>query len=81
MDGNAFLQVTLSGLAAHDRCRQLDIQRPDMIDTPDLQNVAAVTLAGVFRGQVTLGLGLNMKTRHTVFALSAPTRIVIDVGH
>ena len=52
-----------------------------MIDTPDLQNVAAVTLAGDFEGQVTLGLGLNTKTYYQVFALSGPTRVVIDVGH
>ena len=81
LDGNAFLQVTLSGAAAHDDAGKSTYTGPDMIDTPDLQNVAAVTLAGDFEGQVTLGLGLNTKTHYKVFALSVPTRIVIDVGH
>ena len=81
LDGNAFLQVTLSGAAAHDDAGKSTYNGPDMIDTPDLQNVAAVTLAGDFEGQVTLGLGLNTKTHYKVFALSGPTRVVIDVGH
>ena len=81
LDGNVFLQVTLSGAAAHDDAGKSTYNGPDMIDTPDLQNVAAVTLAGDFEGQVTIGLGLNMKTHYTVFALSGPTRVVIDVGH
>lgn len=81
LDGNAFLQVTVSGAAAHDDAGKSTYNGPDMIDTPDLQNVAAVTLAGDFEGQVTLGLGLNTKTYYQVFALSGPTRVVIDVGH
>jgi len=79
--GNAFLQVTLSGAAAHDDAGKSTYTGPDMIDTADLQNVAAVTLAGDFEGQVTLGLGLNVKTHYRVFALSGPTRVVVDVGH
>ena len=80
LDGNAFLQVTLSGAAAHDDAGKSTYNGPDMIDTPDLQNVAAVTVAGDFEGQVTLGIGLNTKTHYKVFALSVPTRVVIDVG-
>jgi hypothetical protein len=81
LDGNAFLQVALSGAAAHDGAGKSTYDGPDMIDTPELQNVAAVTLAGDFEGQVTIGLGLNVKTHYKVFALSGPTRVVIDVGH
>jgi hypothetical protein len=81
LDGNAFLQVTLRGAAAHDDAGKLTYNGPDIIDTPELENVTAVTLAGDFEGYVTVGLGMNVKTHYEVFALSGPTRVVIDVGH
>ena len=81
LDGNAFLKVTLRGAAAHDDAGNLTYNGTEMIDTPDLENITAVTLAGDFEGHVTIGVGMNMKTHYEVFALSGPTRVVIDVGH
>jgi hypothetical protein len=81
LDGNAFLEVTLRGAAAHDDAGNPTYNGPKMIDTPDLENVTAVTLAGDFEGHVTMGVGMNVKTHYEVFALSGPTRVVIDVGH
>ncbi len=81
LNGNAFLQVTLRGAAAHDDGGKPTYNGPGMIDTPELENVTAVTLAGDFEGYVTIGLGMKMKTHYEIFALSGPTRVVIDVGH
>jgi hypothetical protein len=81
LDGNAFLQVTLREAAAHNDAGRLTYNGPRMIDTPELENITAVTLAGDFEGSVTIGLGMNMKAHYEVFALSGPTRVVIDVGH
>jgi hypothetical protein len=81
LDGNAFLKVTLRGAAAHDDAGSPTYNGPELIDTPDLENIAAVTLAGDFEDHVTVGVGMNTKTHYGVFALSGPTRVVIDVGH
>ena len=81
LHGNVFLQVTLRGAAAHNDAGELTYNGPDIIDTPELANITAVTLAGDFEGDVTIGLGMNVKTRYQVFALSGPTRVVIDAGH
>jgi hypothetical protein len=81
VDGNVFLQVTLRGAAAHDDAGQQTYNGPTTIDTADLKNIAAVTKAGDFEGHVTIGLGMDKKTHYNVFALSGPTRVVIDVGH
>jgi hypothetical protein len=81
LDGNAFLQVTLRGAAAHDDVGNPTYNGPRMIDTPGLENITAVTLAGDFEGHVTIGVGMNMKTHYEVSARSGPTRVVIDVGH
>ena len=80
LDGNAFLEVTLRGAAAHNDAGKLTYNGPGVIDTPELENIRAVSLAGDFEGYVTIGLGMNMKTHYAVFALSGPTRVVIDVG-
>jgi hypothetical protein len=79
--GSVFLQVTLRGAAAHDDAGKLTYNGPGTIDTPELKNITAVTLAGDFEGYVTIGLGMATRTHYNVFALSGPTRIVIDVGH
>jgi hypothetical protein len=79
--GNAFLQVTLRGAAAHDDAGKVTYNGTGTIDTPELENVTAVTLAGDFEGYVTIGLGMNTKTHYNIFALSGPTRVVVDVGH
>jgi hypothetical protein len=81
LDGNAFLRVTLRGAAAHDDAGKMTYSGPATMDTPELANITAVALAGDFEGEVTIGVGMNVETDYKVFALSGPTRVVIDVGH
>lgn len=81
LEGKAFLRVTLRGAAAHDDSGQRTYRGPDSLNTPDLENVTAIALAGDFEGSVTIGVGTNAEKHYRVFALSEPTRVVIDVGH
>jgi hypothetical protein len=81
LDGNAFLRVTLRWTAAHDDAGKRTYSGPATMDTPELENITAVALAGDFGGQVTIGVGMNVETHYRVFALPGPTRVAIDVGH
>jgi hypothetical protein len=81
LEGNAFVRVTLRGAAAHDDAGQMTYRGPDPMDMPELENVTAVALAGDFEGQVSIGIGMNEDTRYRVFALTEPTRVIIDIGH
>ena len=79
--GNAFLKVALHGAVAHDGGGRPTYAGANVIDTPALDNVKAVALAGDFEGYVTIGVGLNHKAHYAVSTLSDPTRVVIDVSH
>lgn len=81
LDGNAFLQVTLRGAAAHDDAGTRTYRGHTTMETPELENITAVALAGDFEGQVSIGVGMNAQTHYQVFTLPGPTRVVIDVDH
>lgn len=41
----------------------------------------AVAVTGDFEGTLSIGLGVRSRTPVTVFTLTAPNRVVIDVRH
>ena len=49
--------------------------------TPLCSNLRQVKASGDFEGVVSFGIGLAHQAGFTVFRLTAPTRIVIDVAH
>lgn len=81
LPGNAFLQVTMTGTAAHDDNGNLTYPGPDTFTTPQLTNVRAVALIGDFEGYVNVGLGLRHSAGIHVFTLTGPNRLVVDVNH
>lgn len=81
LPGNAFVQVTMTGTAAHDDNGSLTYTGPQTFTTPQLTNVRAVALIGDFEGVVTVGLGLRHRAGVHVFTLTGPNRLVVDVDH
>jgi hypothetical protein len=78
--GPAVLQVALVGAAAHDEQGRPTLRTPRTL-TPELPTLRQVRLAGDFEGVTTFGLGLRDRVGFRVFALSNPTRVVVDVAH
>jgi hypothetical protein len=78
LPGTAFLQVTMTGAAAHDAPTYTG---PQTFTTPQLANVRAVALIGDFEGVVTVGLGLRHRAPVHMFTLTGPNRLVVDVNH
>jgi hypothetical protein len=81
LPGKAFLQVTMTGTAAHDDNGNPTYTGRQTFTTPQLTNVRAVALIGDFEGVVTVGLGLRHRASIHVFTLTAPNRLVVDVSH
>jgi hypothetical protein len=81
LPGNAFLQVTMTGAAAHDANGNPTYTGPQTFTTPQLANVRAVALIGDFEGVVTVGLGLRHRAPVHMFTLTGPNRLVVDVNH
>ncbi|WP_231949619.1 hypothetical protein [Alloactinosynnema sp. L-07] len=81
LTGCAFVQVNAHGAAAHNDAGESTYPGPRKFRTRELANVMAVSLNGDFEGVVGVGLGLRRSASVTVFTLTSPTRLVIDVQH
>lgn len=79
--GNAFLQVALQGATTHDDEGRAAFPTSRIVDTSTLTNIREVVFAGDFEAVVTLGIGVDNRADYQLFALSNPTRVVVDVGH
>jgi hypothetical protein len=48
--------------------------------TRNLTNVMAVAITGDYESYLSIGIGMREQTWVNVFTLTAPSRVVIDVG-
>ncbi|OXM65148.1 MULTISPECIES: AMIN-like domain-containing (lipo)protein [Amycolatopsis] len=81
LTGEHFLAVTTTPARAHDDNGNRTYPGPDKFRTRNLRNVMAVAVTGDYEGYVSIGLGTRNQSWVRVFTLTAPTRVVIDVGH
>jgi hypothetical protein len=81
LTGEFFASVVVNPADAHDSNGNPTYTGPRRFRTHNLRNVMAVGLTGDFEGYVSIGLGFRYQSWVRVFTLSAPNRVVIDVGH
>lgn len=81
LTGEQFVDVRVSPAAAHDEAGNSTYPGPTKFRTRNLRNVMAVAVTGDFEAVLSIGLGTRHRSWVRVFALTAPTRVVIDVGH
>jgi len=81
LTGEYFLAVTTTPARAHDDNGNATYTGPQKFRTRNLRNVMAVAVTGDFEGYVSIGLGTRYPSWVRVFTLTAPTRVVIDVGN
>ncbi|WP_037313213.1 AMIN-like domain-containing (lipo)protein [Amycolatopsis orientalis] len=81
LTGEYFIAVTATPAAAHDAAGNPTYPGPQKFRTRALRNVMAVAVTGDYEGTLSIGLGVRSRTPVTVFTLTAPNRVVIDVGH
>ncbi len=74
--GQAILQVRFTDAEAHNGKGRPTVRKRTAYALP---NVLTSVLASDFEGVVTYGVGLTKQTKPTVFTLSAPSRVVVDV--
>lgn len=80
LTGAAFAEVHATPAQAHDEAGQPSFAGPRKLRTGNLANVMAVSITGDFEGVVSLGIGMRKQTWVRAFTLTAPSRVVIDVG-
>jgi hypothetical protein len=81
LTGEYFVNVSATPAAAHDGNGVPTYTGPQKFRTRNLANVMAVAVTGDFEAHLTVGLGVRSRTAVTVFTLTAPNRVVIDVAH
>ena len=81
LTGEFFVEVVATPAAAHDLAGNPTYTGSQKFRTRNLRNVMAVAVTGDFEAHLTIGLGLRAQTWVRVSTLTAPTRVVIDVGH
>jgi hypothetical protein len=81
LTGADFVEVGMHGAAAHDDNGNPTYLGPQKFRTRDLTNVMAVAITGDFEAVLGIGIGTRHRSWVRVFTLSAPNRVVIDVGH
>jgi hypothetical protein len=80
LKGGAYLQVSLFPASAHTDSGKVT-WTPAPVLRADLGNVRYVAKIGDFEGTVGIGLVLDHRAGFRVLEQSAPTRLVVDVGH
>ncbi|WP_410584101.1 hypothetical protein [Amycolatopsis sp. lyj-108] len=81
LTGEYFVAVTATPAAAHDDAGNPTYPGPQKFRTRALRNVMAVAVTGDYEGTLSIGLGVRSRTPVTVFTLTSPNRVVIDVRH
>ncbi|MFI9386428.1 hypothetical protein [Kutzneria sp. NPDC052558] len=79
--GATFVRLVMQGATSYDDNGNPTYTGPRTITTPQLTNVQAVAIIGDFEHVLSVGLGLKHTATVHVFTLTAPNRLVIDVGH
>jgi hypothetical protein len=81
LTGEHFLNVVATPARAHDDNGNLTYLGPRKFRTRNLRNVMAVGITGDFEAHLSIGIGTRYQSWVRVFTLTAPQRVVIDVGH
>lgn len=81
LTGEHFVEVVANPAAAHNSSGASTYGGPTKFRARDLRNVMAVTITGDFEAYLSIGLGTRSRTWVRTFTLTAPTRLVVDVGH
>ncbi|HEV2779379.1 MAG TPA: hypothetical protein VGX25_08250 [Actinophytocola sp.] len=80
LTGEHFLNVVSTPARAFDDNYTKTYLGPEKFRTRNLRNVMAVGLTGDFEAHLSIGIGTRYQSWVRVFVLTAPHRIVIDVG-
>lgn len=78
VDGAAYLDVMVTDVAYPGEDGQPEYAGPDAIVAPSGGVIREVRFAGVFEGTMQVVIGLDATTPFRVYALTDPTRLVID---
>ncbi|EMD25783.1 AMIN-like domain-containing (lipo)protein [Amycolatopsis azurea] len=81
LTGEYFIAVAATPAAAHDDAGNPTYPGPQKFRTRNLRNVMAVAVTGDYEGTLSIGLGVRSRTPVSVFTLTSPNRVVIDVRH
>lgn len=81
LTGEFFISVVATPAGAHNDNGTPTYTGPSKFRTRNLRNVMAVAVTGDFEGYLSIGLGTRYQSWVRTFTLTAPSRIVIDVGH
>ena len=73
--GQAFLHLVFHASSAYQSYHGPAVLRPGL---PSLLQISA---AGDFEGYLSFGLGLSQRVGFTIFTLSGPSRVVVDIAH
>lgn len=76
--GSAFLQVMMTGQTIPMDDSQQEVSR-GTVTSPDAPGIRGVHFAGQFEGMGQAIIGLDSERPYSVFTLSNPTRLVVDV--
>jgi hypothetical protein len=80
LTGAAFAEVVITPAQAHDDAGHSSYPGAQKFRTRTLTNVMAVAITGDYEAHLSIGVGMRKQTWVTVVTLTAPTRVVIDVG-
>jgi hypothetical protein len=80
LTGAAFAEVVATPAQAHDDAGHPSYPGAQKFRTRNLANVMAVAITGDYEAYLSIGVGMRRQTWVNVFTLTAPTRVVIDVG-
>lgn len=78
--GNKFVSVVMQNASTFDITGQPTYTGQRKFNTPQLRNVEAVAITGDFERVLSIGIGTRHRTWVHVFTLTAPNRLVIDIG-
>ena len=79
MRGTAYLRVVVLGVDVTDPVAQQQAYAGGPVTPSGTTLVRQVVPAGAFEGQSSFVIGTSSRTPFRVFALTSPTRIVVDV--
>jgi hypothetical protein len=74
--GHRFFELSVSDAVAHDAAGHRSVASSQTYNMP---NITQSVIAGDFEGVVTLGVGVQRHTVTTMYTLSSPSRIVVDL--
>lgn len=80
LTGAAFAEVVTTPAQAHDDAGHSSYPGARKFRTRNLTNVMAVAITGDYEAHLSIGVGMRKQTWINVVTLTAPTRVVIDVG-